>query len=103
MSGGKKTALLAVINIRAVSEPQITNCTLQRPSGTASRYSASQEIPRNLWNPKVQYRLQNCPPLATLLSQINPFDVLVVHLVSSCYLCLDVLSGLYIRFPQQNS
>jgi hypothetical protein len=95
--------MLAVINIQAFSEPQLTNCALQHPSGKANCYSASHEIPRNLWNPKVQCRVQNSPPLTPILSQMNPFDVLVFHLVLSCCLCLDVASGLYIRFPHQNS
>ena len=97
-------AILAFNNIQAVSEPQLTSCALQQHSSVkADRCSARQEIPRNVWNPKVHYRVQNSRPLAPILSQMNPFHVLVIHLVLSCCLCLDVLSGLYIRFPHQNS
>jgi hypothetical protein len=44
----------------------------QSPSWEVNQFSASQEIPRTLWNPKAHDRVDNSPPPVPLLSQINP-------------------------------
>jgi hypothetical protein len=43
----------------------------QGPSWEANRFSASQKIPRILWNPKVYCRTYTCPPPVPVLSQLD--------------------------------
>jgi hypothetical protein len=58
----------------------LTYAMQHSPSWEADRLSASQEISRILWNPKV-----HCPPPVRILRQINP-----VHIPLSSYLHLGL-------------
>ena len=51
----------------------LTACSMeQSPSWEANQFSANQEIPRVLWNSKVHYHIQKCPPPVPILNWIDP-------------------------------
>ena len=86
----------------------LTYCKEQSPSWRANRFSASQEIPRILWNPKVHHRIRKCPPTVHFMSQIEP-----VHTSTSHFLNIGLnfnlpstlgspLWSFSLRFPHQN-
>ena len=77
------------------------------PSWEANRFSASQEIPRILWNMNINYRINKCPLPFPMLSQLDP-----VHIPTSYFLKIHLniiipsMPGfskwsLSLRFPHQ--
>jgi hypothetical protein len=62
------------VNIRGLQSSSyvMTNSMQQSPSCEAKRFSASQEIPRALRNPKVHYRIHNSPPYVAPKDQSDP-------------------------------
>jgi len=69
-------------------------------SWEANRFSASQEIPSILWNPKIHHRINKCPPPVLILRQFNPVHNLTFTswryiLILSSHLRLGLPSGLF--------
>jgi len=80
----------------------------QNPSQEANQFSANQEIPHILWNPKVHYCIRKCPPPVPILSQLDPFHTPTSHFLR-INLNITLLStpgshkwSLSHRFPHQN-
>ena len=78
-----KTIMLCWLHI--ILTYLLTYSIQQSPSWEGNWFSATQEIPRILWNPKVYHRSHKCPPTVPVLSQIDPvhsptFYFLKIHL-----------------------
>jgi len=78
------------------------NSTKHNPTWKANSSSACQEIPRTLWNPKVQYHFHKSSLLAPFLSQINPIHAPILFLESPviCYPPICVCVFQVLSFPQ---
>ena len=53
----------------------------QSPSWETNRFSASQEIPRILWNQKVHYRIYKSPPPVPILNRVDPVHAPLSHIL----------------------
>jgi hypothetical protein len=86
----------------------LTHSMQHSPSWEANRFSASQEIPRILWNQKIHYRIHKCLPPVSIFSQLD-----LVHTPTSHFLKIHLNTifpstrgspnrSLSFRFPHQN-
>ena len=69
----------------------------QSPSWEANQLSASQEIPRRLWNPNVHYCIYKYPSSTPTLNQIKPVHAphstfMKIRLNIKLHLCLGLPS-----------
>ena len=93
---GKKTNHICYFSLLTCL---LTYSMKQSPSWEGNRFSASQEIPSILWNPKVHYRLHKFPPSGPILSHIDPVHTPTSHvswvsiLILSSHLLLGLPSG----------
>jgi hypothetical protein len=95
---------------KCVKLPYLLNYSMELgPSWEDNQFSASQDVPRIIWNSKVHYRIHKCPPPNPILSQIDPVQTLTSHFLKIHLNVILLLrpgspkSCLSLQFPDQNS
>ena len=78
----------------------LTYSMYQGPSWETNRFSASQEIPRILRNPKIHYRSHKCPPPVPILSQLDPVYTHTSHFLKVHHACFHAWVFQVGSFPQ---
>ena len=85
-----KTSAIEPATFRLAAPPRTPTCVYlliysmeESSSWEADRFSANQEFPRILWNPKVCHRIQKCPPPIPILSQLDPTSWISIVILSS--------------------
>jgi hypothetical protein len=68
------------ICIAVETSSPITNFMKLSPSLEAASCAATQELPNTLRKPKIYYRVHKSPPLAPILSQIDPVHTIPSYL-----------------------
>jgi hypothetical protein len=68
----------------------------QSPFSEANSHSASQQIPRPVWKPKVHYRVHKSPPLIPIRSQMHPVHAFPSYIPK---IHTNVISNLYLGLP----
>ena len=101
--------MLTPIQIRSKLIANLLTYSVKQSSyWEANWFSASQEIPRILWHPKVRYSIHNCPPPVPILSQLDPVNTPTSYLLK---IHLNIIFpstpgspkwSLSLRFPHQN-